>query len=730
MYAALRHGVVAVVVFCQLVAWRARVEATRPNIVFYLADDVGSGSLTQHAPEWSFVDNTSALEAIPEARRIHTPTLELMARQGKRFLRAYAASPICAPSRHSLITGISTGHQYVRGNGYGDSSADVDIQANRTTMAKVLSAHNYSTYAVGKWGVTASSSSSGSPCYQGFDKFFGKFTHASLGEAFPQTMGACNASSADSPETITYTENADASEELCFGENSTCTYMDLAFREQALSWIDEAVTLDKPFFLYWATTAGHSTNWEYVENRNNAKHCVLRTHPVLSYGRYTVENLNGTGRTTPEIRGLMSMMEYTIDEDLRYLLAKLKEHGQENNTLIVFSSDNGAHREAYADADYDPAIDFYGTGGLKGLKRYLHSGGTRVPFLAWWPGQIPAGTVSYYPIALYDMPLTFASFAGIANNDSSLDLLQNLPGHGMDLKPIFISANDTASGFNSTTRSYVYTEMCFISDGVERPADQVCPVTWNKYAGCGFGLFDLSNWPNQVLKLVQNVPRQGSFELYDVLSDPFEASNLTSDLPDDVDRLTALLPEARTPSCLAESAYIPYCYDDPCNLWSSTNKTECESQEDFLCEWTSSSDTCSSYTYAPTGTPTNVPTLSPTPYPTRNPSPYPTTTPTGKPTNSPTDTPTKTPTSKPTTLNPTQTPTHLPTTGVPTSPTVLPTQAPVAPTPSTTRDTTAMPTTIDIYGEDANSPSSAGYISPSSFVANLLAISLTLFTIM
>ncbi|GBG25606.1 Arylsulfatase [Hondaea fermentalgiana] len=528
---------------------------TGPNIVLYLADDVGSGSVLQHAPEWSFSDDTSALEAIPEARRIQTPTLERMAREGKRFLRAFSSSPICSPARHSLLTGVSAGNQYVRGNGYGPESADVDIETDRTTMAKILSKQGYATYAVGKWGVATSETSSGSPCKQGFDKFFGKFTHKSLGQAFPRTIESCTASAANSPVSTTYSENSDASESKC-SETDACTYFDFAIRDTALSFIDEAAADATPFFLYWATTSGHATSWEYVEDRLSSGTCETKTNPVPSYGRYTESNLEGTGRVSAAIRGLMSMMEYTIDEDMRLLLAKLKEHEMENSTLVIFTSDNGAHKAAYADPDYDPRTDFYGTGGLRGIKRRLYEGGVRVPFLAWWPEAIPAGTTSMYPIALYDLPLTFAAVAGIAPDDASLDALK-VAGGGMSLEALLRSENDTASGLNASSRDYVYTEMCFVEDGKEKDDDQVCPVMWNTYAGCGFGLYDLSQWPEKVLKLVQNKPREGSLELFDIVSDPFEETDLATSEMEAYERLQSMLWNVRTPSCTAEASYEP-----------------------------------------------------------------------------------------------------------------------------------------------------------------------------
>jgi len=155
-----------------------------PNIVVYLADDVGIGEINQHAPEFSLIDDKAELarmEQYPQARRIQTPTLERLAREGKRFMRSYAGSSVCSPSRHSLLTGIQVGMAKTRGNGFGpNGSSDVDIEPGRSTFGEIVKSVGYATAAFGKWGAATGSDTSGSPCKHGFDYFFGMFAHTQI----------------------------------------------------------------------------------------------------------------------------------------------------------------------------------------------------------------------------------------------------------------------------------------------------------------------------------------------------------------------------------------------------------------------------------------------------------------------------------------------------------------------------------------------------------------------
>jgi len=535
-----------------------------PNIVVYLADDVGIGEINQHAPEFSLIDDKAELarmEQYPQARRIQTPTLERLAREGKRFMRSYAGSSVCSPSRHSLLTGIQVGMAKTRGNGFGpNGSSDVDIEPGRSTFGEIVKSVGYATAAFGKWGAATGSDTSGSPCKHGFDYFFGMFAHTQIGHAFPKEIYSCRAETSGF-STHEYKNNEDSSVEKCRGEGN-CTYFDFEVRAKALEYIDQASTTT-PFLVYWATYAGHSALYEQV---NKFGSCHLKTHPVPSMGRYTKQALMTTGRNTAEIRGHMAMIEYTIDEDLRLLLAKLEAKGIAEKTLIIFASDNGPHREAFKDPEYTPA-DIYASGGLKGIKRSTYEGGTRIPTIAWWPGTIPPNTKSHYPFMLYDIPLTIASAAGVPPNAPVLEPFKVANAGGVSLFRLMKSKRDSV--VSSKTRPWVYTEICYARVGNQRDG-QVCPVQWSPATGCAYALYDLKAWPKAIWKLVKNLPNAQE-ELYDVLNDPGEKRNRVWNRKRGAILRRARIARAkiRTSLCDIEHSTNPSCFADRCNYWKT-----------------------------------------------------------------------------------------------------------------------------------------------------------------
>ncbi|GBG25607.1 Arylsulfatase [Hondaea fermentalgiana] len=557
-------------------------EANKPkNVVFYLTDDLGVGMINQHAPDWTVFENTTSFENYAESRRIRTPTLEKLAREGKRMLHSYVSSSVCAPSRHSLITGVQTGVAEIRGNGFGpDGNTDADLDPNRTTIGEVLSAAGFRTGAVGKWGVATNETSSGSPCKRGFDSFYGKFTHKSMGAAFPTTMLSCSSDDPDNVTTHEFPENEDSSASLCVVDNETetpssCSHFDVLTREAALSFVREYENDSTPFFLYWATYAGHSALYS---SENKFENCEDKTYPVTSYGRFTKSAVAETGRATSTIRGLMATTEYLLDEDLRQLLATLEDVGADENTMIIFATDNGPGNGAFMDPDIDVNRDFNGAGGLVGIKRRMREGGIRSPTIVWYPNKVPAGTTSHYPIMHYDWALTIAGAVGIPSSSPTLDLLKSDGAGGVDLSDLLWASKDS-NAVSKSTRSWAYSEICFMRSGTTKK-NKVCPVFWVSDIGCAFAYFDLSQWPNKVYKLVQNEPLQ-DLELYDILDDPYETKDLASSKTNKVTTLLAERNSIRTPYCDVESDYDTDCYPDPCMI--NDKKKTC--QQDANCTW-------------------------------------------------------------------------------------------------------------------------------------------------
>lgn len=554
--------------------------------MFYLADDLGVGLVNQQAPEWTTFANTSVFEDIPESRRIQTPTLEKLASEGKRFFHSYVSSSVCAPSRHSLMTGVQAGVGLIRGNGFStEGTTDADLDPNRTTISEMLTSAGYRTGAVGKWGLTLNETSSGNPCKRGFEYFYGRFTHKSMGAAFPSELYGCTSDDPDNITTYSLPENTGATESYCVVENETltpspCTHFDEAVRDAALSFIRDVEIDTRPFFLYWATAAGHTM--QYEEESDKFSDCDENTFPVKSYGRYTKELISQTGRATSPIRGLMATAEYHLDEDIRDLLATLQDVGADENTMIIFATDNGPSEEVYADPGYDANRDLTASGGLEGFKRRVHEGGLRSPTIVWYPPMVPAGSSSKFPIMHYDWALTIAGAVGISSDSSTLDTFKSDNAGGVDLSDLLFADDD--SGVSNETRPWAYSEICFSRAG-QNKASKLCPKYWVQNVGCAFAYYDMSNWPDAMYKLVRAQPEY-DLELYDVLADPFETNNLATTKQSTVNQLLASRDGIRTPYCSVESGYETNCWPDPCMI--NSNSKTCNA--DANCTW--SSKTC------------------------------------------------------------------------------------------------------------------------------------------
>jgi arylsulfatase A-like enzyme len=329
----------------------------KPNIVFILADDLGYGDLGCYGQ-----------------KRIKTPNLDRMAAEGTRFTQFYAGSTVCAPSRCVLMTGLHTGHCYIRGN------AKVDLRPEDVTVAKVLKGAGYATGLCGKWGL-GHEGSTGTPNKQGFDFFFGYMDQTHAHNYYPtflmrneERVGLRNVVPKEGPVGQgVATERVDYSPDL--------------IHKEALAFIE--ANRARPFFLYYASTLPHANNEAGKQGME-----------IPDYGDYAKENW-----PDPE-KGRAAMIS-RLDRDVGQVLSKLKELGIEKETLVLFSSDNGPHREGGADPDF-----FDCNGPLKGTKRSLHDGGIRVPMIAHWPGRVLAGRVSDRVWGMVDFLPTAAELSG------------------------------------------------------------------------------------------------------------------------------------------------------------------------------------------------------------------------------------------------------------------------------------------------------------------------------
>ncbi len=338
--------------------------AENPNVIFILADDLGYGDLGCYGQE-----------------KIQTPNLDRLSEDGLRFTQAYAGGTVCAPSRCVLMTGLHGGHARVRGNKEAFKPGAA-LQADDVTVARVLSDAGYATGVIGKWGLgEASKNTQGLPRRQGFDYFFGYLKHGDAHNYYPDSLWR-NESAVRLPNVI----SKDPAHKRNVAEKKVQYSHDL-FAEEALEFVRR--NQGEPFFLYLAFTIPHANN-EAGE----------RGMEVPDYGQYA-------DLDWPEPQKGHAAMISRMDRDVGRLLALLAELGLEDDTLVIFTSDNGPHREGGFDADFNDS-----NGPLRGYKGGVTEGGIRVPMIARWPGHVPAGKTSDSPIHFADVMPTLAALGG------------------------------------------------------------------------------------------------------------------------------------------------------------------------------------------------------------------------------------------------------------------------------------------------------------------------------
>ncbi|MFN7867282.1 MAG: arylsulfatase [Planctomyces sp.] len=339
-----------------------------PSIVMILADDLGYGELGCYGQPL-----------------IQTPCLDRMAAEGLRFTRFYAGATVCAPSRSVLMTGQHHGRTRVRGNAGAANPAAQALRDEDLTVAELLQSAGYRTALFGKWGLgDVGAAASGLPGRQGFDEFFGYLNQQHAHNHFPAFLWE-NERRVQLRNKVREVGDTGAG----YAEEAV-EYADDLFAERSLRFVRE--NRDRPFFLLWSLVTPHANNERTRELKNGAH--------VPDFGPYA-------DRDWPEQDRGHAAMITRLDAHVGRLLAELRELGLEQNTLVLFSSDNGPHNES----GHSPAR-FQPSGPFSGLKRSLTDGGIRVPCLAWWPGTIAAGGVSERAAYFGDLMATAAELAG------------------------------------------------------------------------------------------------------------------------------------------------------------------------------------------------------------------------------------------------------------------------------------------------------------------------------
>ncbi len=376
----------------------------QPNIIFILADDLGYGDLGSYG-------NT----------KIRTPQLDQMAKQGMRFTDFYAGSPVCAPSRCVLLTGKHGGHAFIRDNKEWQPEGQYPIPASEVTLAELLKAQGYATGAFGKWGL-GYPGSEGDPNRQGFDLFYGYNCQREAHNFYPDHLWRNDRKVMLEGNTRGLT-----------GKH----YSHDLIEAEALQFI--RANQDKPFFLYAPFTIPHLALQVPEDSLAEYAGAFPADTPYDGKNGYLPH---------PQPHAAYAAMITRMDRSVGRMLALLKELKLDENTLVIFSSDNGgAFGTVTKDFDFLPGrmggtdyVFFGSTGKFRAFKGSVYEGGIRVPFIARWPGRIKAGGVSDLPAAFYDVLPTLCEVAGTKppRATDGVSLLPTLLGKGKQTRHEFL----------------------------------------------------------------------------------------------------------------------------------------------------------------------------------------------------------------------------------------------------------------------------------------------------
>lgn len=421
----------------------------KPNIILILADDLGYGDLGVLGQE-----------------KIKTPNLDHLAAEGTRFTSAYAGHAVCAPSRSVLMTGQHTGHTRIRNNS-GQNEPKHDGQAGRIplhaedyTVAQLLKEAGYHTGIAGKWGL-GEPGSTGLPNDHGFDEWLGYLNQDHAPDYYTDFLW-------HNKEKQLIPENANGAR-VKYSCDLFADFAEGFLRQQK----------DNPFFLYLPFTTPHAK----IE--------------VPDLGEYANENWSEKDK-------IFAAMVTRLDGYVGRIVALVRELGIEDNTLIIFASDNGASGSSHE--------FFHRSGPLRAKKGALYEGGLRTPAIVRWPGKVPQGQVS-------DVPWYFADFLPTAGALAGVKPPQNIDG--VNILPTLLGNTQP-----SLASRFLYWET---HDGGALGQ----AVRWGQWKAVRFGI---------------NEP----LELYNVVEDIAETRNVAADHADVVARIEKYLETART-----DSPYYP-----------------------------------------------------------------------------------------------------------------------------------------------------------------------------
>lgn len=455
----LLSGIAAGVSVAHVYAGAPAKEKKAPNVVFIIADDLGYGDLSCYGQE-----------------KFRTPNIDRLALEGMRFTQCYSGTTVSAPSRASLITGLHSGHTPIRGNKEVEPEGQMSLPANIPSIFTIFKNAGYVTGAFGKWGLGAPGAV-GDPNKQGIDDFFGYNCQLLAHNYYADHLW-------ENDKRIELKDNYDGG----FG-----TYTQDLIQDKALEFVDK--NKDKPFFLFLPYVLPHaelivpedSIIQKFRGKFAETPHKGCDSGPAFRKGGYCSQK---------EPRATFAAMVYRLDVYVGQVVAKLKENGLYDNTIIVFTSDNGPHREGGADPDF-----FNSNGVFRGYKRDVYEGGIRVPFIAVWKDGIKEGQTDFM-CSFWDMLPTFTQLTG--NKVKATD--------GVSLMPLL-----TGKG-KQKEHSHFYFEF---------------------HEGGGRQAVRKGDW--KLVRLKASHGDQSVLELYNLAADASENHDLAAERPEKVKELFDLM---------------------------------------------------------------------------------------------------------------------------------------------------------------------------------------------
>jgi arylsulfatase A len=441
----------------------AQIRSKKPNIIFILADDLGYGDIGCYGQQ-----------------KIATPNIDRLAKMGIKFTDFYSGSTVCAPARCTFLTGMHTGHGAIRGNVTVKPEGQVPLPDSTITFPMLLQQNGYSTAAFGKWSL-GFITSSGDPQKKGFDEFYGYNCQTLAHNYYPDHLW----------------HNHDRID-LSVNLTSDSIYSADLIHQQAMQFLN--AKHDKPFFLYLPYTLPHA---DVI-----APHDEVYNFYVKKFNEQPVAppktNDGEKHHFDPYPHAAFAAMVARLDKYVGEIMEMVKDKGMEENTWIIFTSDNGPHKENGGDP-----VFFNSNAGFKGIKRDLYEGGIREPFIVYKKGITKAGTVNTTPTILYDLFPTFLEMTGVTSK---------IRTDGQSILSSFVEKQ-------KSSHKYLY---------------------WELHEAGGKQAVRMGNW--KAIKLDVSKNKNAAIELYDLKNDPAEKNNIADKNPAIVKQMEEIMKEAYIPN--------------------------------------------------------------------------------------------------------------------------------------------------------------------------------------